>query len=184
MSQALRQSLRQKRRAISSTRRQYLARALLHQVQKTLRIERGQKIGLFLANDGEIDTVYIQNFLKNRGISIYLPVLNDKSLKFAKIGSQFRPNRFGIDEPINTPVLNAKRLNVIFMPLVGFDQQRNRLGMGGGFYDRTLGFKQQQQRFNSPKLYGLAFDCQEVDQLEVQAWDVSLDGIITPSRSF
>ncbi len=184
MSQALRQTLRQKRRAIPSARRQYLAQALLHQVQKTLRFEHGQKVGLFLPNDGEIDTIYIQNFLKNKGISIYLPILDGKSLKFAKTGPSLRPNRFGIDEPINTPVLGAKQLNVIFMPLVGFDQQKNRLGMGGGFYDRTLSFKRQQQRFNSPKLYGLAFDCQEVGQLKAQDWDVPLEGIITPSRSF
>jgi 5-formyltetrahydrofolate cyclo-ligase len=68
------------------------------------------------------------------------------------------------------------------MPLVGFDKNKNRIGMGGGFYDRTLSFKKKQKSFSSPRLYGLAFDCQEVDKLDTRPWDVQLDGVITPSR--
>lgn len=54
--------------------------------------------------------------------------------------------------------------------------------MGGGFYDRTLSFKMRQLDYKSPKLYGLAFDCQEVKRLDIQPWDVKLDGVITPNK--
>jgi 5-formyltetrahydrofolate cyclo-ligase len=180
----LRQSIRIQRRSISSSDQEKFARQLLSQVQKLANFKNGQKIGLYLPNDGEIDTKYIQNFLKNRGFSIYLPILVVKSLKFAKVGKNFRKNRFGINEPISTQILNANQLNTLFMPLVGFDQFKNRIGMGGGFYDRTLSFKKRQQNYKNPKLVGLAFDCQEVAKLNAKPWDVPLDVIITPSKIY
>ena len=73
-------------------------------------------------------------------------------------------------------------MDVILMPLVGFDKHKNRLGMGGGFYDKTLSFHNKLKEFRVPKLFGLAFDSQEVDQLTSQPWDVPVDGIVTPSR--
>ena len=180
----LRQSLRQTRRAINNNSRQQFAKKLLSQVQKLRRCKNTQKIAIYLPNDGEIDTKYIINFLKNRGFSIYLPILVGKSLKFAKLGKKFKNNRFGIQEPIGTTVLGANQLNIIFMPLVAFDKNKNRLGMGGGFYDRTLHFKKRQQYYKNPKLYGLAFDCQQLDKINSQPWDIPLDGIITPSTIY
>jgi 5-formyltetrahydrofolate cyclo-ligase len=178
----LRQSIRIQRRSITASDREKSAKQLLSQVQKLANFQNGQKIALYLPNDGEIDTKYIQNFLKNKGFSVYLPVLVGKSLKFSKIGKNFRKNRFGIDEPISTEILNANQMNIIFIPLVGFDEFKNRIGMGGGFYDRTLAFKKRQQNYKNPKLYGLAFDCQQVEKLETQDWDVPLDAIITPGK--
>lgn len=181
---ALRHSLRQKRCAIKSSDREKLAKRLLLQVQKLANFHNRQKVAIYLPNDGEIDTKYIQNFLKKMQISTYLPILVGKRLKFAKIGKNFRKNRYGIDEPVFTHILSAKRMNIIFMPLVGFDKHRNRIGMGGGFYDRTLGFKKHQKIFKNPKLYGLAFDCQRVEKLDAKPWDVQLDRIITPSEIY
>ena len=65
---------------------------------------------------------------------------------------------------------------------VGFDKNKNRLGMGGGFYDKTLSFHLKRKNYRVPKLFGLAFDCQEVDLLESKPWDVPVDGIVTPTR--
>ncbi|MBT6966059.1 MAG: 5-formyltetrahydrofolate cyclo-ligase [Candidatus Thioglobus sp.] len=179
---ALRQLLRQKRLDINPSDRVKFAKQLLSQAQNIVNFENGQKVALYLPNNGEIDPKYIENFLKNQGISTYLPILDDKSLNFAKIGENFRKNRFGIKEPISTDIINADQLDILFMPLVGFDKDKNRIGMGGGFYDRTLAFKKQQKMAKNPKLIGLAFDCQQVEQLEVQEWDVPLDVIITPSQ--
>ena len=98
------------------------------------------------------------------------------------MGKKYRKNKFGIDEPIYSPYRGAHRMDIILMPLVGFDKHKNRLGMGGGFYDKTLSFHKQLKNFRVPKLFGLAFDSQEVDKLITQPWDVPLDGIITPTR--
>ncbi|MBT4123026.1 MAG: 5-formyltetrahydrofolate cyclo-ligase [Candidatus Ruthia sp.] len=179
--QTLRQSIRIQRRSISVSDREKFAKQLLSQVQKIANFQNGQKIALYLTNDGEIDTKYIQNFLKNKGFSIYLPILVDKSLKFAKVGENFRKNQYGILEPISDDIISAEQLDILFMPLVGFDKNKNRIGMGGGYYDRTLAFKNQ-KTVKNPKLYGLAFDCQQVEKLETQDWDVPLDAIITPGK--
>ncbi len=81
-------------------------------------------------------------------------------------------------------LLSAKHLNVIFMPLLGFDKNKCRIGMGGGFYDRALSFKKHQTNYNNPKLYGLAFDCQQVTEINNQPWDIPLDAVITPTKIY
>ncbi|MBE8189980.1 MAG: 5-formyltetrahydrofolate cyclo-ligase [Candidatus Thioglobus sp.] len=180
----MRQILRSKRRAIAHSEKDKLARKLSAKIPKISHLRSGQKLALYLPNDGEIDTKYIINFLKNRGISIYLPVLSGKKLKFAKMENRFKKNRFGISEPVSSKILNANQLNIILLPLVGFDANKNRLGMGGGFYDRTLEFKKRQNNYKNPKLYGLAFDSQKVEKIIPQAWDVALDGVITPTAIY
>ncbi|ABL02678.1 5-formyltetrahydrofolate cyclo-ligase [Candidatus Ruthia magnifica str. Cm (Calyptogena magnifica)] len=182
--QALRLTLRQKRRAINHSNREKLAKRLLSQTQRLVTFKHGQKIAIYLPNDGEIDTKYIYNFLKRQGFSIYLPILVNKSLKFSKINKHFKKNIFSIKEPVFTQILSAKQINIIFMPLVGFDKNKNRIGMGGGFYDRTLTFKKPQQNYKNPKLYGLAFDCQKVYRLNANPWDVPLNAIITPTAIY
>ncbi|HIL03496.1 MAG TPA: 5-formyltetrahydrofolate cyclo-ligase [Candidatus Thioglobus autotrophicus] len=181
---ALRQSLRQKRRDINIVDRDKLANNLLSNIKKIVNFNKDQKIALYLPNDGEVDPKYLQNFLKKQEINTYLPVLVDKILKFAKVGENFRNNQYGIPEPISTEIISAEQLDIVFMPLVGFDSNKNRIGMGGGYYDRTLAFKKNQKSSEKPTLIGLAFDCQQVDQLETQDWDVTLNAIITPSSNY
>ena len=162
--------------------RKKLGRKLLYQCQKNAVFRNAKHIAIFLPNDGEIETTDTINFLLSQGYLVYLPKLAGEKLKFVKMGKFFRKNRFGIEEPIFTPLLGAHRMDVILMPLVGFDKHKNRLGMGGGFYDKTLSFHNKLKEFRVPKLFGLAFDSQEVDRLTSQPWDVKVDGIVTPSR--
>ena len=162
--------------------RKKLGRKLLYQCQKNAVFRNAKHIAIFLPNDGEIETTDIINFLLSQGYIVYLPKLAGEKLKFVRMGKFFRKNRFGIEEPIFSPLLGAHRMDVILMPLVGFDKHKNRLGMGGGFYDKTLSFHNKLKKFRVPKLFGLAFDSQEVDRLNSQPWDVKVDGIVTPSR--
>ena len=115
----------------------------------------------------------------HKNIEVYLPVINDKALVFARYGrsSNWKKNRFGILEPIDSTPISGSELDWVFMPLVGFDHKGDRLGMGGGFYDRTF-----EHKSDKTKLIGLAHDCQEVNQLPTASWDVPLSGIITPTR--
>ena len=162
--------------------RKKLGRKLLYQCQKNAVFRNAKHIAIFLPNDGEIETTDTINFLLSQGYIVYLPKLAGEKLKFVRMGKFFRKNRFGIEEPIFSPLLGPHRMNVILMPLVGFDKHKNRLGMGGGFYDKTLSFHNKLKKFRVPKLFGLAFDSQEVDRLNSQPWDVKVDGIVTPSR--
>ena len=178
----LRKKLRIIRKSIDTPTRKKQGKKLLYQCQKNAIFRNAKNIAIFIPNDGEIETINTINFLKRQGYYVYLPILVGEKLKFAKMGKLFRKNRFGIDEPIFSPLIGAHKMDIILMPLVGFDKNKNRLGMGGGFYDKTLSFHTKLKHFRIPKLFGLAFDAQEVDHLASQPWDVPVDGIVTPTR--
>ena len=178
----LRKQLREIRRSIDQPSRKRDGKHLLYQCKKNAIFRNAKHVAIFIPNDGEIETSAVINFLVHQGYFVYLPILVGEKLKFAKMGKFFRKNRFGIEEPIFTPLIGAHKMDIILMPLVGFDQNKNRLGMGGGFYDKTLSFHTKLKKFRVPKLFGLAFDAQEVDKLQSKPWDVPVDGIVTPTR--
>jgi 5-formyltetrahydrofolate cyclo-ligase len=107
-------------------------------------------------------------------------------LRFApwKPGDALASNRFGIPEPDLSPasLLEADALSLVVMPLVGFDDRGNRLGMGGGWYDRSFAFRH--ERGAPPYLVGAAFAIQQVPAFEAEAWDVRLDAVCTEQRCF
>ncbi|WP_040728344.1 5-formyltetrahydrofolate cyclo-ligase [Thiomicrorhabdus sp. Kp2] len=145
-----------------------------------------KKIALFLSQDGELSTQKtIQHLWENTNHQVYLPVLETRDewhMAFVQYTnhSEMIANQFGIQEP-SAPLnkhLSGEAMNWVFMPLVGFDKQGNRLGMGGGYYDRTFEFKLHQKQ-SSTKLIGWAHECQRVETLPAEPWDVPLDGILT-----
>jgi len=180
--QQLRSQLRERRKSINNPTRKKKGKKILHQCQKNGLFRSAKHIAIYTPNDGEIETENTIDFLKKRNYYVYLPILVGEKLKFAKIGKYFRKNRFGINEPVSTTPKGAHQMNLILMPLVGFDKYKNRLGMGGGYYDKTLSFQKDLLNYRVPKLFGLAFDCQEVGQLNTMPWDIPVDGIITPTR--
>ena len=90
-------------------------------------------------------------------------------------------NRFRIAEPQDLPARQRKvwTLDLILLPLVGFDEQGGRLGMGGGFYDRSLAYLHRRKNWHMPTLLGLAHECQRVDELAMASWDVPLQATVT-----
>jgi 5-formyltetrahydrofolate cyclo-ligase len=116
---------------------------------------------------------------------LYLPVLRGPRLWFMPFGSQTRlvSNRFGILEP-DTPAgarCAPQALDIVLAPLVAFDDRGRRLGMGGGYYDRTFAYLLNRQHWRRPRLIGIAYDLQRVPALVARKWDVPLDGIATES---
>ncbi len=91
------------------------------------------------------------------------------------------PNRFRIQEPRANRKQQRKvwALDLVLLPLVGFDNAGGRLGMGGGFYDRSLAYLSLRKKWHKPTLLGLAHECQKVDQLTLASWDVPLHATIT-----
>ena len=179
--QSLRQSLRQARRQLSQHQQDQAASLLLEQAIHSPWLQNANRIALYLANDGEVSPHLISDYCWQQGKTTYLPVVQDKQLKFAlyDADTKWQDNRFGIAEPITTEYINPEALDLVFMPLVGFDAQGGRLGMGGGFYDRSFAGKTAPQK---PQLIGLAHDCQQVAALPLESWDVPLQGIISPSQ--
>lgn len=185
MRQQIRQSVRQLRQQLSPEQQQLAAKKIVQHTLSHPKIAQAQHIALFLSFDGEIHTQPLIDALWQQGKKIYLPVLHPFSphhllfLNYAPT-TQLVKNRFNIDEPPLdvTQVRPINQLDVMMIPLVAFDEQGQRLGMGGGFYDRTLANWQQKGFYP----IGLAHDCQRVTALPVAHWDIPLPEIITPQK--
>lgn len=184
---ALRRQMRNKRRSLSQQQQTQASIRLKTTLFSNLRYRKSQRIALYLANDGEVSTQKIIDHCWQQNVDVYLPVLNPLKkghLLFVHYqpDSIMRTNRYGIKEP--DPKYNqhisARYLNLVLMPLVAFDDQGNRLGMGGGFYDRSFEFcrPDKQNSGLKPELVGLAHQCQRAEQLPTEAWDIPLDKII------
>ena len=147
-------------------------------------------IAIYFSNDGELDTSLLINELWQQNHTLYLPVIhpfNGATLLFQRYekNSPMKANRYGILEPkLNcSQICPLTDLDYLLMPLVAFDNQGNRLGMGGGFYDKTLA-QLHQGNWQKPQLIGLAHSCQKVDALPIESWDVPLKTIITPDKIY
>ena len=181
-----RRHLRTLRHGLNTSQRRAAAEQVARQFPLASVFARHRRIALYLASDGEIDPAPLLQRLIAAGRQCYLPVLSPhrhRPMRFARYlpGIAMRPNRFSIPEPSVPPasMLSAQCLDLVIMPLVGFDQHGNRLGMGGGFYDRTLAFLHHRDSYRRPLLVGLAYQFQCVDGLREQCWDVPLNAVLT-----
>jgi len=152
---------------------------------------KARRIGGYWPADGEIDPRPLFRLPQARSKRWLLPVLQlpfRPRLWFLSYSPDepMRPNRFGIPEPSrrNRRLRLAQSLDALLVPLVGFDSDCNRLGMGGGYYDRTLIYLTQRQHWRRPRLIGIAHECQRVARLSVSPWDVPLDLIVTERRLY
>ncbi len=182
---ALRRELRTRRRALVASERIAAAERLAaHLLALPFAPSTGYVAG-YWAMDGEI-ALHVWQLNLPRDCIYCLPVLHEQRLKFApwRPGDALVSNRFGIPEPdvASSSLLDAAQLALVVVPLVGFDSRGHRLGMGGGWYDRSVDFRQQQPA--PPWLVGAAFDTQRLDALEAATWDVALDAVCTESTSY
>ncbi|XOD70117.1 MAG: 5-formyltetrahydrofolate cyclo-ligase [Sodalis sp. (in: enterobacteria)] len=185
--QSLRNSIRQRRRSISPQESTQVSLSVANRVMNDTRIRSASTLAIFLSFDGELDTRPLIDSLWRTGKQVYLPVLHPFThghLLFMhySVATSLVLNRFRIREPRLdiTTLLPLTGLDILFIPMVAFDMQGRRLGMGGGFYDRMLKNWQLQTRFYP---IGLAHDCQQLaDLLPDEVWDIPLPEIITPSN--
>lgn len=177
----LRQQIRKTRANLTALQQQQAEDSITQQALALIEERNAQHIALYVSFDGEISTEKLIKTLWAQGKQVYLPVLhpfNPNHLLFLRYlpDTPMLKNKFGIWEPkLNVQsVLPLEELDILFTPLVAFDKQGNRLGMGGGFYDRTL-----QHWQKSPFIpVGLAHQCQQVEQLPTEVWDVPLHQIL------
>ncbi len=176
----LRIQMQQKRLMLSSEQQESASLIIIKPAVAFIEKYQAQKIAFYMPFKGEISPLPLMDMLINQGKEIYLPALdpnNKGQLLFVKYENQesLIINQFGILEPkLNIKnILSLDKLDMIFVPLVAFDKQGNRLGMGGGFYDRTLA-----QLDTKCITVGLAHQCQIIDFLPTESWDKKLDYIL------
>jgi 5-formyltetrahydrofolate cyclo-ligase len=180
----LRRELRARRRAIQGKQRQRAARQLVRQVQAVRLLRPGRRIGLYLSSPEEIDTAPLLALALQLGCRIALPRITNlrhDRMRFHDWNGTARRGPLGMLEPVGGRMRAAMELDVVFLPLVGFDDAGNRIGMGRGFYDRHFAHRLRLDSYRRPLLVGLAYDVQRVSSLPRAMHDVGLDAIVTES---
>jgi 5-formyltetrahydrofolate cyclo-ligase len=183
----LRKEIREARRTLSFDAQQRASQQIMPFLVTHPSVINAKNIAIFLNHDGEIGTQLFIKWCWENDKSVYLPVIHPFSkhhLLFLKYSSETKliKNKYGILDPkLNvTTLIHPSQLDIIFTPLVAFDKQGNRIGMGGGYYDRLL------QPFHTTKIgpypIGLAHDCQLIAKVPIDSWDIPLPEIITPSQ--
>lgn len=186
----LRMYIRTIRKTLTFPEKYTAAQLITNKIMTTNHMLRSMRIAIFVAFDGEINTTLLIKALLLMGKQIYLPILPNskfKCLLFARytFSTPLICNYLNIYEPKwnDSSIIPIEKLDIIFVPLVAFDTGGNRLGMGGGFYDRTLKNWKYQSNYIP---VGLAYDFQRIPTrlLPTETWDITLPEIITPSYHF
>jgi 5-formyltetrahydrofolate cyclo-ligase len=182
--QALRSSMRQKRALLTKRQTisagQSVARILKH------KIPHHHSVGLYLSAYGEVSTQPIIAMLWHRGCQVWLPVINpyNRTLYWRKytpqLASSWRKHRhpLGMYQSHTGSRCSTAMLDTLLVPLLAIDRQGNRLGQGGGFYDRTLAKLPRYAK--RPHSIGIAYCGQVLDEIPVEPWDKPLQAFCTP----
>lgn len=183
----LRQHFRSQRQHLTASQQRTAELTLVEHIIHSQWFNDSRHMACYLANDGEIGTQTLIEHIWQKSKLCYLPVLppaSNKEMRFAQYqrNMQLKKNQLNILEPPwHEPTLHLpENLDVVFLPLLAFDEQGHRLGMGAGYYDRHFAFRQHMN--TQPLLIGLAHEIQKAESLPVEPWDVSLDIIITDQK--
>ena len=144
----------------------------------------GHSIACYLATWDEVDTSLIIERAWRAKKRIFAPVIDghgDMTFRNLQPETTVTRNRFGIWEPESEFQIDPSDLDVVVTPLVAFDNARNRIGMGGGYFDRHFAFLRSRRSWLRPKLIGLAFDCQKVEKITPNRWDIRLSRVVSES---
>ena len=184
---SIRKAIRSRRKSLSAKENRSHGESVSRHLASLAVFRRARRIAVYLSVNGELDTAPLIERLLLKRKRLYLPVLHPfrhGRLLFCQWDGKrsLVPNRYGISEPrctSGTLAPSVRRLDVIIVPLVAFDVSLNRIGMGGGYYDRTFGYARSSGRWKRPLLIGVAHRFQQVDRIEAAAWDVPLDYVVT-----
>jgi 5-formyltetrahydrofolate cyclo-ligase len=184
----IRRAMRAQRRRITPAQRTAAARRFAIAADRGYLLRPGNRIAVYHAYGHEADAQRITQRAWQRRCQVYLPVITHPR-HFRMEFVRFEPdtplelNAFGIPEPCSIAAdrIPVRSLDIIFMPLVAFDDNGSRLGSGAGFYDRALRHLHASRHWRRPKLVGVAYAQQHVERLTANKWDIPMDAIITES---
>ncbi len=139
---------------------------------------------LFMTNEKnkEIDTSYLLSVIQGKDKQPVIPkIVDDNRLEHFLLNDQtpLKNNRWGIPEPLSGITINPKQIEVVFVPLLVFDQRGHRVGYGKGYYDRFL-----DQCSESTLKVGLTFFDPVTRIEDIETHDISLDFALTPERIY
>jgi 5-formyltetrahydrofolate cyclo-ligase len=178
----LRNKILRQRAELSNSTNALTATALLKNIQTIPQFTKSKRISAYLAMNGEMDAEATFKWARAQGKKTYLPVMKGKFLKFAELSNNTTliPGTYNIKVPEHhtKDLLCPEDLDIVLVPLLGFDEQMNRIGMGGGYYDRSFEFKTK-SALKTPTLIGIAHELQKQKAVPAEPWDVPMDYVVT-----
>lgn len=176
---ALRRELRAARSGLRAAQRAAIARRAARQLLRMPRLRRARQVAVYLAAGNELDTDALIVALHARRKRVLVPVLEAGSGSRMRMcvltpGGSTRRRRFGIREPVRRVRPRDARIDLVVLPLLGFDARGYRLGTGGGYYDRWLAHRRPQ-----PYCVGYACTLQEIAEVPAEPWDRRMAAICT-----
>jgi 5-formyltetrahydrofolate cyclo-ligase len=179
----LRKALRAKRRAVTPEFRARAAKQVARHVDRIFRLRPGLRVAIYASFREELDSAPLIRLARKRGCRIFLPRIDVRTISMtfveATVGAHETVNHLGIVEPKGTKPIAARWLDLVLLPLVGFDTHGMRLGMGGGYYDRTFAYRNRHTHWRGPRLVGVAYSFQQVPSIGREWHDVPLDAVVT-----
>ncbi len=182
---ALRAELRRRRNAVSQATARTAAQAACESIIRSEQFQAARSVAGYIPVRGEIDPGLVLQRALEHGKQVLLPlVIGAGDMIFApwSPNTPMARNRFGIPEPVvrNLKPTPPQSLDMVVVPLLGFDLRGTRLGTGAGFYDRAFAFKRRKPG-QPPWLVGIAYALQKCDKLDAAEWDVPLDFVALES---
>ena len=187
----LRNQARQKRRALDPRQRSDASERICQRIAASKSFRNARRIALYLPMDGEVDCLPLLETALGAGKQIFLPQLPGRyprAMNFALMDAQttLEPGPLGTIQPARGSriAVSAREMDLVITPLAAFDPLGNRIGMGAGYYDRTFSFLAHRKHWISPRLIGVAFECQKFPSVPIDRWDVPLWSIVTEDGSY
>ncbi len=170
------------RRSLSSDDRQVASEIICKKFLRSNLFFSANRIGVYLSTWDEVDTdeIILRSWRAKK--QIFAPAIDDRNrLQFCALrpDSRIETRAFGIFEPVNEERIDSRQLDIVITPLAAFDKNRHRVGMGSGYYDRCFHYQNRFGFWKKPKLVGLSFSCQQVEEIQLNRWDIPLYSVIT-----
>ena len=182
---ALRKRALEARRSLTERERIAASAKICGHIIHSHEFMSARTIACYLPTDDEADPTAIIERAWRANKRVFAPVTDTHgAMDFCEITSDsiVTRSKYGIWEPLSGAMINPRALDIVITPLAAFDENNNRIGMGGGFYDRCFQFLGNRRKWLRPKLIGIAFECQRVSRITPNAWDIRLYRAVTDTE--
>ncbi len=170
------------RRELHPVTRARSSEIICQRVVRSREFRSSKTVACYLPTGDEVDTLEIFDRAWRANKRIFAPVLRKRGeMSFREIrpDSDLERNCYGVWEPSTGTTIEPRNLDLVIAPTVAFDDDNNRIGMGGGYFDRCFSFLRYRKYWLHPKLIGVAFACQKVEKITPNVWDIRLYRVIT-----
>ncbi len=178
---ALRKSARAARAGMSSDERDKASEKIADKIIRSSWFRSSKFIACYLPAEEEVDTWPLIERAWRMKKRVFAPLVEKNfTMQFCELSTDSKLvfNQYGLPEPQDGKIIAPRALDLVITPVVAFDDDCNRIGMGGGYFDRTFSFLRNRKLLFHPKLIGLAFSCQRVDKIAPNPWDIPIFRLI------